>query len=61
MNSEPLTKASHDADFLVSNLREAHSEACRSNPMLAILLLDLIGQAQKITQRLAEIETALES
>ena len=57
--SESLTKAAHDADFLVSDLLEAYSDACRSNPMLAILLLELIGQAQKITLRFAEIQIAL--
>jgi hypothetical protein len=53
---ETLTKAAQTADFLASDVREAHSQACGENPALEILLRDLIADAAKLENRLAEIE-----
>jgi hypothetical protein len=53
---ESISKAAQAADLLVSDVREAHSQACGENPALEILLRDLIADAMKVRNRLAEIE-----
>lgn len=56
MIREDIEKAGHSAGFLSDELRAAHTRACESNPVLAILLLDLIRDAVKIEQRIKEIQ-----
>jgi hypothetical protein len=56
---EAITKATQCSDLLVSDIREAHKLACQENPLLEILLRDLIGEAVKINRRLAELEGCL--
>ena len=56
---ESVTKAAQCADLLTSDIREAHKLACRGNPLLEVLLRELIGDAAKIKNRLAEIEGCL--
>lgn len=56
---EAITKTVHDSSFLHGDLREAHQSACEDNPILAILLRDLIGEAVKIKDRLGEIKSCL--
>ncbi len=56
---EAVTKATQCADLLVGDLREAHSVACRANPVLAILLRDLIAEAASIKNKLAELDGCL--
>lgn len=55
---EAVTKAGRSAEALANDIRAAHRLACDSDPMLEILLRDLIGEARKVQQRLKEIETA---
>jgi hypothetical protein len=56
MIREDMEKAAGSAGFLVDELRSAHTRACESNPVLAILLLDLIREAVHIEQRIKEIQ-----
>ena len=53
---EAITKAAQCADLLLSDIRDAHKLACRDNPLLEILLRELLGDAVKIKNRLAELE-----
>lgn len=53
---EAISKAAQCAALLVSDIREAHQLACRDNPVLEILLRELIGDTTKIKNRLAELE-----
>jgi hypothetical protein len=55
---DTVTKAAQTSDLLASHVREAHSQACGENPALEILLRDLIADAMKVRNRLAEIETS---
>ncbi len=56
MIREDMEKAGSSSAFLWSELRAAHARACRENPVLAILLLDLIRDAARIDQRIKEIQ-----
>lgn len=56
---ESLTKATQCADLLAADILEAHKAACRDNPLLVILLRDLIRDSAEIKNRLAEIEACL--
>jgi hypothetical protein len=51
---ENLIKAQHDAKFALGSLVEAAKEAAKSNPLLALVLTDLVADQQKITARLDE-------
>jgi hypothetical protein len=53
---ESIDKAVQCAELLVEDIREAHSESCRSNHYLEILLLDLITDAMAIRNRLNRIQ-----
>ena len=53
---ETITKAAQCADLLVSDIREAHKRACQDEPVLEMVLLDLIADAAKIKNRLGELE-----
>ena len=50
MEKERLTKAHHSAQFLAADLRETHAKT--GSVSLEILLLDMIEQAERISQRL---------
>jgi hypothetical protein len=58
--AESITKAAQCADLLVSDIREAHKQACESNPVLELLLRDLLVEASKIKNRLGEIENCIQ-
>jgi hypothetical protein len=47
------------AGVLAEELRIAHTRACNENPVLAILLLDLIRDVAKVDQRICEILVVL--
>lgn len=55
---EHLTKAGHDAGFCADSLQEAHS---RADPVSAILLLPLIGEARALALRIDELRGAVEA
>jgi hypothetical protein len=57
--AEAITKAAQCADLLVSDIREAHKQACESDLALEILLRDLVGEAVKIKNRLGELENCI--
>jgi hypothetical protein len=57
--AETITKAVQCADLLVSDIREAHKMACQNEPAVELLLRDLIADAAKIKNRLAEIENCI--
>ena len=57
---ESIVKATQCSDLLVSDIRAAHSVACRENPLLEILLRELIADAAKLNRRLAEIEGGIQ-
>jgi hypothetical protein len=57
--AETITKAVQCADLLVSDIREAHKLACQNEPAVELLLRDLIADAAKIKNRLAEIENCI--
>jgi hypothetical protein len=62
MKSHPekvVGKASQTAALLVSDLRQAHKAAVRENPLLELLLLDLLTQAREMERRLKGIDQAL--
>ena len=54
--AESIVKAAQCADLLVSDIREAHKQACENEPALELLLRDLIEDATKIKNRLCELE-----
>ena len=56
MEKERLTKAQHAADFLVSDLREAHAKT--DNVAAEILLLDMIEVVARLSQRLHRLAEA---
>ena len=56
---ESITKAAQCADQLMRDVDEAHRIACEDEPTLQILLLDLIGDARRMKDRLAQIESAI--
>jgi len=57
---EAIVKATQCSDLLISDIRAAHSVACQENPLLEILLRDLIADAVRINRRLAEIEGGIQ-
>ena len=54
---ESLTKAGQCADLLASDIREAHRLARRDQPVLAILLWELLGEVNQVRSRLAELQS----
>jgi hypothetical protein len=57
---ETITKAKQTANLLNGDIREAHKRACQDDPVLEILLRELIGDAVKMQNRLAEIEACFQ-
>ncbi len=53
---ESIIKAIHDSSFLCEDLREANKKASDSQPILAILLREILGDAVRIKNRLEEIK-----
>ena len=53
---ETLTKAAQCADLLTGDIRQAHHYAAQDDPVLAMVLLDLIGDAAKLKNRLGPPE-----
>ena len=56
---EAITKAVQCSDLLVSDIRSAHKLACQDNPLLEVLLRELIADAVRLNRRLAELESCL--
>jgi hypothetical protein len=56
---EEVLKASLTANLLVSDLREAHKAAVRENPLLELIVLDLLTQAREMERKLKGIDAAL--
>lgn len=56
---ESVTRAAQCADLLVGDIRAAHRVACNENPLLEIALRELIAEAAKLKNRLAELEGCL--
>ena len=62
MKTENLEKASHEVDYLLSDLRYAHSDAVRSgNRFAEILLLNLIKDAVALDLRIKQVREAAEA
>lgn len=53
--TEALTKAEQTAALVVSDVREAHQAACHAEPILTLLLLDVLEQAANLQVRLQQI------
>ena len=56
---ESIVKAVQTSDLLTGDIRETHKLACRENPLLEIVLRELIGESVRINRRLAEIQGCL--
>jgi len=56
MEQERLTKTHQAAQFLAADLRDAHAKT--DSMSLEILLLDMIEQVERISQRLNRLATA---
>jgi hypothetical protein len=54
--SEALVRATRGAQALADDLQALHRLACNDDPMLALLVIDLIGAVRKAQSRLIEIE-----
>lgn len=59
MEKERLTKAHHSAQFLAADLRETHAKT--DSVAAEILLLDMIEQVERISQRLHRLAEATNS
>jgi len=57
---EAIAKSKQCSDLLMSDIRAAHTEACHKNPLLEILLRDLIADAVRLNRRLAEIQGGIQ-
>jgi hypothetical protein len=53
---QALVKAATSATTLANDLQALHRQACEDDPILALLVRDLIGQVRAVQTRLAEIE-----
>ena len=60
MNPEYITKATQCSSLLYDDIREAHKASCQDNPILEILLRELLGDAMRLKNRLAEIESSFQ-
>ena len=56
---ESVSKAVQCADLLANDIRQSHKLACQDNPLLEILLRELIADTVRIRNRLAELEGCL--
>jgi hypothetical protein len=55
-NHENIEKALQCSDLLMSDIRQAHTRACQDDPTLELLLRDLLSDAARMNQRLAQLE-----
>jgi hypothetical protein len=53
---ELVTKAAQCSDLLLSDIREAHSVACQKNYLMELLLREILTDAVRLKQRLADID-----
>ena len=58
MKTENLTKASHSLDFLMEELRGAHTDAMTSGNQFEAALFSLIEEAVKLQTKLSGIREA---
>ncbi|MCZ7635457.1 MAG: hypothetical protein M5U12_05035 [Verrucomicrobia bacterium] len=58
---ETITKAAQCAALLVSDIREPHKLACQDNPILEIVLREILGEVVRIDNRLAELQSTMEN
>lgn len=58
---EGITVAKQCAELLSSDIIAAHKSACQDDPVLEIVLSDLISDSVAIVDRLARLERALKS
>jgi hypothetical protein len=54
-----VQRAAFSSNQLVEVLRTAHSVAVQEDPLLELLMRDLLAQAVALDRRLIELETAL--
>ena len=61
---ENLAKASYSAAFLVAELEETNSAACKENGpavrLLPLMLLDLIAKAAELQHRIAAVRDIID-
>ena len=53
---EAITKAAQCADLLTSDIRQAHKAACDDDPVLEIMLRELLSEAAKLATKLRELD-----
>lgn len=58
---ETISKAAQAASLLESDIREAHKQAIRDNPLLELMLRDVISDSVKVQCKLAQIAACLDS
>jgi hypothetical protein len=56
---ESTGKLAESAGILLDDSRVTHSLACRENPVLAILMLDIVKAAAELNRKVNEIQGAL--
>ena len=56
---EEVLKASHSANLLVSDIRQAHKAAIKENPLLEISLRDLLHRAREMERELKQLDAVL--
>ena len=54
-----MGKLAESAEILLDDSRVTHSAACRANPVLAILILDIVKAAAEINNKVKEIRGVL--
>lgn len=54
--NEHIEKAGHDLGFLIDDLRQAYSASCAENPVLGILIYEMMEKATVINNRINEIQ-----
>lgn len=59
MINENIEKALHSAELVSDDIQVAYKEACIKNPVLAMLLEDLIAKTTEVRFKLIRIDTLL--
>jgi hypothetical protein len=59
--NEHLEKIQHDAGFLRGDLHTAYVAACYKEPLLAIMLGDMMADAMKMDDKITQIVNALKA
>jgi hypothetical protein len=57
---EQAIRAAAQARLTLKQIRDLHSEACQHNPLVAIMIEDLIVDARKMRSRLEQIAALIE-